>query len=854
MSHKTPITQEVLDKQQTSVDLLLSLRLDASSVTLPNDAALEALAKSVCNFATFLNSSLKNPPSADTTFKLTSCAQSCQSAQVKWPNHSRGMTPFYRPSHKVCHVLRHARIRAPAASCAGQGSWDFEKANVVFNIGAWYSQAAAAVDRSTPDGVKLAARQFINAAHVFAHIRDHLVPRLLGVLPHDLRTQGLTMLSNLMLAQAQACFYERASAMQSSPAVKARLAAHAAHLYRSASEALPSAYPDLKNIRKAFNWHVHLDFQCASFDGAAFFQQSKASYATAEKEATGYGNEIAYLDLAERAVRSALNTGDKHGVSTTSARSLLDAIVQRKAAAIDDNNRIYMNAVPEQDELTAIQPAAMAKLPDTSVLPDLSAVLQDVPRLFSTLVSPAVASALNHLMTWHAEELAAARHAASEAADIAKTQVASLGLPGSLDALSGSQQTGVPDDLWNKIEAVQIQGAWQELQRLYAANRSTAARANSALDMAAAAMQHEEQADAAARTANPALPSRTAGQALADGRSQLDRMRRALAQAGQADSVVEDKLAKHEQDMKMLQRSRESVAASLPAVGGSTAAAASASDSAAAGAGGAPQDSASVAAQLRQALRDLDALLDSREQVLNSTLTSVWGEAEAAAALTSVPMSAGPEALDAAVTRLKHSFEEGKAAFSKAMDEPREALLGKIVALNERLGQVRQLGAQETARRDALQRLAAAVDKFEDIKSNLKEGEMFYSGLRTNAENALRSVQDLVHAREEERKELTVAATSAAAAAMRTSTDAQLAQRMGGMHISQPAAASSSAASYAMGGGHLLACAGGATGAAAGGLRVRQWYCTTPSAHAHRSAGAVPFPRACCTAAAPWRV
>lgn len=645
--------------------------------------------------------------------------------------------------------------------------------------------------------MKLAARNFVSAAHVFTHVRDHLAPRLLGVLPHDLRTQGLSMLATLMLAQAQACFYERASAMKSSPAVKARLAAHAAALYKSASEALPQAYPDLKGILKAFNWHAHLDFQAASFDAAAFFQQSKAVYAIAEKEAAGYGNEIAYLDLAERAVRTALHCGAKHGVQSASAQALFESILQRKDDAIDDNNRIYMNAVPEQSELPAVQPAAMAKLPDTSVLPDLSALLHDVPQLFTTLVSPAVASALSHLMTWHAQEFAAARHSASEAADIAKTQVTSLGLPGSLDALGGGQDSGVPDDLWNKIEAVQIQGGWQELQRLLGANKSTAARANSALDTAAAAMQHEEQADSAARTANPALPSRTAGQALADGRSQLDRMRRALSQASKADETVERKLAQYDRELRLLQQSRDSIAATLPQA---QTAPPSPGVGTASGAGGA-QNPSSVSSQLRQALRDLDALLDSREQLLSSTLGAAWGESEAAATLTSVPLSAGPEALDAAVERLKSSFVLGKSAFSKAMDEPREALLAKIVALNDRLGEVQQLDARSTQRRDALQSLAAAVDRFEDIKSNLKEGEMFYSGLRTNAETALRSVQDLVHAREEERKELTVASTSAAAAALRTSTDAQLAHGMAGLRVSHAVSPThgSSAASFAMG-------------------------------------------------------
>lgn len=45
--------------------------------------------------------------------------------------------------------------------CAGQFSWDYERASVLFNVASWHTQCGVMQDRSTPEGTKVAARHFV---------------------------------------------------------------------------------------------------------------------------------------------------------------------------------------------------------------------------------------------------------------------------------------------------------------------------------------------------------------------------------------------------------------------------------------------------------------------------------------------------------------------------------------------------------------------------------------------------------------------------------------------------------------------------------------------------------------------
>lgn len=81
-------------------------------------------------------------------------------------------------------------------------------------------------DRGQPEGLQMACTHFLTSARYFCYLRDvYLKERCSGPFTSDMSDEGLTMLTNLMLAQAQACFFEKAVKNKLSASVLAKLAA-----------------------------------------------------------------------------------------------------------------------------------------------------------------------------------------------------------------------------------------------------------------------------------------------------------------------------------------------------------------------------------------------------------------------------------------------------------------------------------------------------------------------------------------------------------------------------------------------------------------------------------------------------
>lgn len=81
----------------------------------------------------------------------------------------------------------------------------FEKACVLFNIGALYTQLGARQDRQTARGLDQAVDSFLRAAGTFTYICDNFT----NAPSMDLGPHMLHMLVQLMLAQARECLFEK---------------------------------------------------------------------------------------------------------------------------------------------------------------------------------------------------------------------------------------------------------------------------------------------------------------------------------------------------------------------------------------------------------------------------------------------------------------------------------------------------------------------------------------------------------------------------------------------------------------------------------------------------------------------
>ena len=117
-----------------------------------------------------------------------------------------------------------------------QNNLKYELSNVLYNLAALYSQLAVSVNRSSPDGLKSAANYFCLSAGVLSHIKDKVLPELRAEPVEDMDIATLESLQELLLAQAQECFWQKAVMDGYKDASIAKLAARVSDLYNTAGE------------------------------------------------------------------------------------------------------------------------------------------------------------------------------------------------------------------------------------------------------------------------------------------------------------------------------------------------------------------------------------------------------------------------------------------------------------------------------------------------------------------------------------------------------------------------------------------------------------------------------------------
>ena len=221
---------------------------------------------------------------------------------------------------------------------------------MLWNLAALYSQLAVSLNRSTSEGLKTACNYFCQAAGVLSHIRTEIIPDMRTLPPDDMDTMTLESLQQLMLAQAQECFWSKAVKDGLKDGLIAKLAAKVSDLYDQAAEF------GTKSDTVSTEWIHHMTAKHHHFAAAA---QYRASRECLEKQK--YGEEVARLRDSLTCVNEALKEsrwinkivlGDLNGL-----RSRVTEDLKR---AEKDNDIIYLMTVPPKSELKTLDRAGMA--------------------------------------------------------------------------------------------------------------------------------------------------------------------------------------------------------------------------------------------------------------------------------------------------------------------------------------------------------------------------------------------------------------------------------------------------------------------------------------------------------------
>lgn len=236
-------------------------------------------------------------------------------------------------------------------------SFAFERACVLFNAAAALSFMATHQDRGDADGIKTAASLFQQAAGVLSKVAE-LVKAGTWRVSDDFSADTLGFLETLMIAQAQKCFYEKASRDGMKHAIVGKLAAECAALYQEIGVRLDEARSHGRQISSMGSyWLDVIQWNTQLFDG---MQHYHASFV--HEEANEYGIGLSRLTYATNRCAEAVNNSRK------APQVLRDQFVRAHAATAEaykkakhDNDLIYNDRVPNINALPKLERKCLVK-------------------------------------------------------------------------------------------------------------------------------------------------------------------------------------------------------------------------------------------------------------------------------------------------------------------------------------------------------------------------------------------------------------------------------------------------------------------------------------------------------------
>ncbi|ANB12544.1 Rim20p [Sugiyamaella lignohabitans] len=331
-------------------------------------------------------------------------------------------------------------------------SLQFERINVLYNIGAVYSRLGCKVPKTShQDGLKHAYQYFQFAAGAFKYLINDVLPQFENAPPLALDNNTLESLLYLNLAQAQECFWLKAVNDGLKNIIIAKLASEVSELY-----AASLSYSNRSSILRT-EWVEHIAFKKDHFNAAA---QYRASMDCLDRGK--YGEEVARLRVAVNSSASALKR--KRYISPSVLADLQGLHTKAKSDLVraeKDNDLIYLQDVVNDRDLPSIGrssvskpilPPGLADLPDpvpfASLLPH---ILYQTARAFQEKIEAYVQ---RHIVT-EVESLNSKLHA----------EFQRLNLPGALDAVE--KPLGVPQTLISYAEEIRSNGGLPRLEEAF---------------------------------------------------------------------------------------------------------------------------------------------------------------------------------------------------------------------------------------------------------------------------------------------------------------------------------------------------------------------------------------------------
>ncbi|KXS20847.1 BRO1-domain-containing protein [Gonapodya prolifera JEL478] len=610
----------------------------------------------------------------------------------------------------------------------------YERANILWNIGAMLTVMALEENRTTGDGVTKAAAHLQKAASVFQHFQDKLRSEFHSSLPSDMSDGTLRTLVALCLAQAQECGWNRTMLPENktTDAVIARVALAASDLYLEAHRASIAAgvfYPTFINTLRA----KHLIFA-----GIAQYRQAKVCGSKNQ-----FGEQVARVDLAASSLDSALGAKDLMGtvgpVIVERLKGLRALIAEASTAANRDNDLIYHEIVPKPESLAPIKAAVLVQTPPfPPTLPDTNAPATDSvgTPLFEKLVPVAVHQAASVYSTKRDKMVTELADAAQERTNSTNGALAAMKLPGSIEAME--QPKGVPPSVLQHADEVRREGGLSGLEESVATIQTLATEVNAKMVQLMRSLDEEAVEDRELKAQFGNKWTRTSSDELTKPlRSHGLTITNKLSVAAKSDQTILKKIGDNGPGIIQLGGSKFDLEAAIPI-------------STAASAMRIVQNPTVL--QLKHLLSKLNGLMALRNDTL-AKLKKMAREDDIHPRL--LEMAANKQEInnDDIFNQGAIKYEESKTQL-RNLEQEESSVLAQIKTLNEAF--VRDSTKDDTVRQRemAIQNLDTAYKAFREISQNVQQGMKFYSDMLPLVEKFEMQVRDFVAARRFEQQML----------------------------------------------------------------------------------------------------
>ncbi|GAB0092426.1 programmed cell death 6-interacting protein [Sergentomyia squamirostris] len=592
-------------------------------------------------------------------------------------------------------------------------SLGYEKVCILFNIAALQSAVAAAQCLDSDEGLRLATKLFQQSAGIFTHLKA-AVPAAIPQEPTpDLYPEVLTILANLMVAQAQEIFIVKAVRDKMKEQVIAKLCCQCEEFYAECLRGLQKE--SVRNLWEK-EWVSTVAGKQAGFHAMTQLYSSLACRANKK-----VGEEIARLQQAVELFKAAQSRSGKANMFQEYADRAQRNLVESKK----DNDFIYNEIIPDVKTLDGPGKAQLAKA--TTLTSPLGANYKD---LFGDLVPVAIHQAMSACETRKTEMVNGEIQKLREATQMLNSVLASLNLPAAIENTAGG--SGLPPSLQEKGKAVRENGGIAQINRMFKELPEALTRNKEILDECDRLLNDERDSDNALKNQFKERWTRTPSDKLTDNfRSTIGKYRDIINKAVQADSFVREKFDANTNGIEILSKSPEELERSVPSSGS---------------AGVANSPSVQKLRSLMDNVETIKAERDAIEAELKSATVNMKEQFLSALAQ------------DGAINEPALSVAEiGKtlAPLQGQVQESirrQEGILAEIQAAHSMF--TNESGGASNTRDALLIQLAAAYDTFMELQGNLKEGTKFYNELTELLVSFQNKISDFCFARRTEKEEL----------------------------------------------------------------------------------------------------